>query len=165
MNDEPPDVLAALRRSVSELASACPGTLRRMRVRAGDALVEVEWSPGPESATDRSLVADSVPPDSASTLPGDVVTSSGNNGTRETHDICASTVGTFFHGPEPGAAPFVMQGDIVEEGQQVGILEVMKLMTPVESDRAGQIVEIIVPDAQSVEYGQRLISLAPVPPR
>jgi acetyl-CoA carboxylase biotin carboxyl carrier protein len=74
--------------------------------------------------------------------------------------IRAPMVGTFYHAPEPGSAPFVRPGDVVEAGQQVGILEVMKLMTPVEADRRTRVVEFLVPDAAAVEHGQPLISCA-----
>lgn len=153
MSEEHLDALVAVRRSVAELVSACPGTLHRMRVRAGDALVEVEWSPSPGSVAvphsdDEGVLSEGVASDEDA----------------EPHYICAATVGTFHHSLEPGAKPFVAEGDIVDPGQQVGVLEVMKLMTPVESDRAGRVVEIIAPDAHPVEYGQRLIALAPVPP-
>jgi acetyl-CoA carboxylase biotin carboxyl carrier protein len=72
--------------------------------------------------------------------------------------ICAPMIGTFYHAPEPGSAAFVRPGDVVEAGQQVGILEVMKLMAPVEADRRCRVVEFLVPDAAPVEHGQPLIS-------
>ena len=52
------------------------------------------------------------------------------------HYVCAAIVGTFYRGPEPGAAPFVSEGDMVRPGQQIAILEAMKMMMPVEADRA-----------------------------
>jgi acetyl-CoA carboxylase biotin carboxyl carrier protein len=73
--------------------------------------------------------------------------------------ICAPMIGTFYRAAQPGADPFVDVGDVVSPGQQVGVLEVMKLFTPVEADRAGRVVEILVADGTSVEYGQRLIAL------
>jgi acetyl-CoA carboxylase biotin carboxyl carrier protein len=69
-------------------------------------------------------------------------------------------VGTFYRAAEPGAAPFVQVGDPVETGQQVGIVEVMKLMTPVEADRPGRVVAILADDAVPVEHGQPLITCA-----
>ncbi|WP_230687215.1 acetyl-CoA carboxylase biotin carboxyl carrier protein [Catellatospora vulcania] len=76
-------------------------------------------------------------------------------------DICAGTVGTFYRAAEPGTAPFVAEGDHVRRGQQVAIIEVMKLMIPVEAERDGQIVAVHVTDGTSVEYGDRLLTLAP----
>jgi acetyl-CoA carboxylase biotin carboxyl carrier protein len=71
-------------------------------------------------------------------------------------------VGVFYRAPQPGAEPFVSEGDTVRPGQQVAIIEVMKLMVPVEADRAGRVVEILVDDASPVEHGQPLLLLAPV---
>jgi acetyl-CoA carboxylase biotin carboxyl carrier protein len=76
-------------------------------------------------------------------------------------DICAGTVGTFYRAAEPGTAPFVTEGDQVRRGQQVAIIEVMKLMIPVEAERDGKIVAVHVTDGTSVEYGDRLLTLAP----
>lgn len=74
--------------------------------------------------------------------------------------IASPTLGTFYHAPSPGADPFVEVGDRVSVGQQVGIVEVMKLFTSVDSDVAGTVVEILVADATLVEYGQALITIA-----
>ncbi|TDC72092.1 hypothetical protein E1200_00260 [Actinomadura sp. GC306] len=68
-------------------------------------------------------------------------------------------VGTFYSAPEPGAEPFVAVGDEVRAGQQIAILEVMKLMTPVAADRAGRVVEVLVPDGTPVEFGTGLIAV------
>ena len=75
----------------------------------------------------------------------------------DTFPLCAGTVGTFYRAPEPGAAPFVAEGDRVESGQQVAVIEAMKLMIPVEADRAGVVVEFLVADRAPVEYGQPLM--------
>ncbi len=77
------------------------------------------------------------------------------------HSICAPTVGVFYRAPEPSAAPFVSPGDTVVSGQQIGIVEAMKLMIPVEADRAGRIREILPENGASVEYGERLFTLLP----
>ena len=70
-------------------------------------------------------------------------------------------VGTFYTAPSPGADPFVRVGDEVEAGQTVGIVEAMKLMNPIVVDEAGVIAEILVGDAESVEYDQVLMRLRP----
>jgi acetyl-CoA carboxylase biotin carboxyl carrier protein len=78
--------------------------------------------------------------------------------------VRAPMVGTFYHAPEPGAAPFVTVGDHVEAGQQVGIVEAMKLMNPVEAADSGRVIEVLVADAGRVEYEQPLIELEPADP-
>jgi acetyl-CoA carboxylase biotin carboxyl carrier protein len=81
------------------------------------------------------------------------------DGPADTFPLCAGTVGTFYRAPEPGAAPFVAEGDTVRPGQQVAIIEAMKLMIPVEAERAGEVVEFLVADRAPVEYGQPLMLL------
>jgi acetyl-CoA carboxylase biotin carboxyl carrier protein len=74
-------------------------------------------------------------------------------------------IGTFFHAPEPGAPPFVAVGDSVVPGQQIGILEVMKMMSSVEAHVAGTVREILVPDGGAVEFQQALIVVEPATAR
>ncbi|MCF7548568.1 biotin/lipoyl-containing protein [Pseudonocardia sp. WMMC193] len=76
------------------------------------------------------------------------------------HTLTAPTVGVFYRSSEPGAAPFVDTGDLVSPGQQVGIVEAMKLMIPVEADRGGRVVEVLCADATAVEFGAPLFALA-----
>jgi acetyl-CoA carboxylase biotin carboxyl carrier protein len=66
-------------------------------------------------------------------------------------------VGTAYCAPEPGAAPFVKLGDTVRQGQTLLIIEAMKVMNPVTAPRAGTVTEILVRDAQPVEYGEVLL--------
>ena len=68
-------------------------------------------------------------------------------------------VGTFYAAPSEDAAPFVKVGDKVKKGQVLAIVEAMKLMNDIESDFDGEIIEILVENGQSVEYGQPLFSI------
>jgi acetyl-CoA carboxylase biotin carboxyl carrier protein len=70
-------------------------------------------------------------------------------------------VGTFYRAPVPGAAPFVELGQAVEADATVCIIEVMKLMNSIPAGVRGVIREILVDDAQAVEYGQPLVVLEP----
>jgi acetyl-CoA carboxylase biotin carboxyl carrier protein len=74
--------------------------------------------------------------------------------------VCAPSVGTFYRSPEPGAPPFVTEGDLVQSGQQIAIVEAMKLMLPVEAARAGRVTRVLKTDGEPVEYGEPLIELA-----
>jgi oxaloacetate decarboxylase alpha subunit len=76
--------------------------------------------------------------------------------------IEAPMVGTFYRAPSPGAAPFVEEGDAVEAGQTLCILEAMKLMNEVKSDREGIVRRIHADNAQPVEYGALLFELEPL---
>lgn len=66
-------------------------------------------------------------------------------------------VGTVYLQPQPDAPPFVKVGDTVTAGQTLLIVEAMKTMNPIPAPRAGKIVEVIVQDAQPVEFGEPLI--------
>ena len=66
-------------------------------------------------------------------------------------------VGTAYLSPEPGAAPFVTEGDVVEEGQTLLIIEAMKTMNPVEAHKGGTVTQILVENEQPVEYGEALV--------
>ena len=70
--------------------------------------------------------------------------------------IEAPMVGTFYRAPAPDAAPFVAEGDVVEEGQVLCVIEAMKLMNEIEADASGTIKAILVENGQPVEYGQAL---------
>ena len=73
--------------------------------------------------------------------------------------VLSPMVGTAFLSPEPGAALFVKIGDQVSEGQTLLIVEAMKTFNPIPAPRAGKLVQLLVTDAQPVEYGQVLAIL------
>ena len=72
------------------------------------------------------------------------------------HIVKSPMVGTFYRAASPGADPFAQVGDSVKEGQTLCIIEAMKLLNEIESDKAGVIKEILVENGQAVEYGQPL---------
>ena len=71
-------------------------------------------------------------------------------------------VGTFYRAPEPGAAPFVEEGDAIAPGQTLCILEAMKLMNEVKAEVEGVVRRIHVGNAEPVEFGQLLFELEPL---
>jgi acetyl-CoA carboxylase biotin carboxyl carrier protein len=70
-------------------------------------------------------------------------------------------VGTFYSSPGPEASPFVTVGAKVDVGQVLCIIEAMKLMNEIESDAAGEIVNVFVENGKPVEYGERLFGIRP----
>lgn len=70
--------------------------------------------------------------------------------------ITAPLVGVFYRSPAPGAPPFVEEGDLVEPGQTVCIIEAMKLMNEIKSHVRGRIKKILVENGEAVEFGQKL---------
>jgi len=76
-------------------------------------------------------------------------------------DIKSPMVGTFYKSPEPGAEPYVKVGTRVTTGQTVCIIEAMKIMNEIEAEIAGVVREVMVDDAQPVEFGQVLFRVDP----
>lgn len=76
-------------------------------------------------------------------------------------EVNAPIVGTFYAASSPEAAPFVKEGDRVQVGQVLCIIEAMKLMNEIEAEVAGTIVEICVRNEEPVEYGQVLFTIDP----
>ncbi len=155
-----PGADAAVIRSLCEearsLASGLKGPVSRLRLAAGDHAVEIEWQ----------LAAPAGAPAAAPQAGGAAPTVSeeptaGGDGGEEHHPIVAPLLGTFYRSPEPGAKPFVEEGDVVEAGQDVAIVEAMKIMNRVQADRAGRVVKIVVDDGEMVEFGQELMLLEP----
>jgi acetyl-CoA carboxylase biotin carboxyl carrier protein len=73
--------------------------------------------------------------------------------------IVAPMVGTFYRAPSPDAEPFIQVGQVIEAGQVVCIIEAMKLMNEIESEWKGKVIDVLIQDAQPVEYGQPLLIL------
>ena len=76
-------------------------------------------------------------------------------------DITSPMVGTFYTAPAPDEPPFVEVGDQVRKGQTVCIIEAMKLMNEIDTESSGRVVEILVENAQPIEYGQILMRIEP----
>lgn len=72
----------------------------------------------------------------------------------KTIEIKAPMVGTFYRAPSPEAAPYVEVGQVIEPGQIICIIEAMKLMNEIKSEIKGKILEVLVENAEPVEFGQ-----------
>jgi acetyl-CoA carboxylase biotin carboxyl carrier protein len=77
--------------------------------------------------------------------------------------ITSPFVGTFYRAASPESANFVEVGNVVKKGQALCIVEAMKLMNEIESEIAGTIVEVLVENGKSVEYGQKLFMIRKAP--
>ncbi len=71
--------------------------------------------------------------------------------------IKSPMVGTVYLSPQPGAAAFIKVGDKIKQGQTLLIIEAMKTMNPIPSPREGVVAQILVNDAQPVEFGEALV--------
>ncbi|MET8360886.1 acetyl-CoA carboxylase biotin carboxyl carrier protein [Micromonospora sp. NPDC005171] len=152
------EALAGLRRQAQHLIAELAGPVRRIRLRSGPAVLEVEWHPEDVTRPDVPAVPAQAPP--AAPAPGapPAVLRPPVPGRAA---VRAPIVGTFYRASEPGARPFVAVGDLVRPGQPVAIVEAMKLMNEVTADRAGRVAAILVEDGQPVEYDQPLVELDP----
>ena len=72
------------------------------------------------------------------------------------HVVKSPMVGTFYRAASPGAKAFVEVGSQVKEGETICIIEAMKILNEIESDKAGTITQILGENGQAVEYGQPL---------
>lgn len=80
----------------------------------------------------------------------------------KTVEIRAPMVGTFYRAPAPEAPPYVDVGQTIEQGQVICIIEAMKLMNEIKSEIRGKILEILVDNAEPVEFGQPLFLIEPL---
>jgi acetyl-CoA carboxylase biotin carboxyl carrier protein len=157
-------VLDTVWRAALELLESLPDRPERLRMSAADVTVDLDWrspavSASPPAPTDSGRAAEGPPVVIAPGLSCDLPAEERLPGW---HYVCAPSVGTFYHAPEPGAAPFIAVGATVSRGQQVAIIEAMKLMLPVEADLPGRVVEVLIEDGQAVDYGERLLALEPI---
>lgn len=72
------------------------------------------------------------------------------------HAVKSPMVGTFYRSSSPGAAPFVQIGSVVKEGDTLCIIEAMKILNEIESDKSGTVTQILCENGQATEYGQPL---------
>ncbi|WEJ62206.1 acetyl-CoA carboxylase biotin carboxyl carrier protein [Thiomicrorhabdus lithotrophica] len=72
------------------------------------------------------------------------------------HKVTSPMVGTFYTSPSPDAGPFVKVGDKVSEGDTLCIIEAMKIMNPIESDKTGTVKQVVAVNGEPVEFGQTL---------
>lgn len=131
-------------------------------------LVEIEVREGEESVRiSRSMnqpaqtYISTMPPPAAAPppVPGEASAQDDTDTTARApagHTITAPMVGTFYRAPAPGATPFVEVGQRVNLGDSLCIIEAMKMLNQIESDKAGIIKAVLVENGQPVEYGEPL---------
>ena len=151
-DDDIDELFEQVSKEAHELLKKAGGPVKRVSVRAGEAHIEIEWDPSVAPAPITGGVAAAPAADTGS-APIDMAGVSA---------VTAPLVGTFYSSPEPGAKPFVEVGDVVETGQEVGIIEAMKIMNRIVSEVSGKIAEIVVTDGDMVEFGQKLMLVEPL---
>ena len=141
---------SALLRELAELLAA--NDLSEIEVEDGDRKIKVRrdaapvmaYAPAPQAAPAAAAAAAAPAAEAAlAEAPLDAVKS--------------PMVGTVFLSPEPGAAAFVSPGQAVKEGDTLMIIEAMKVMNPILAPKAGTVRQVMVSDAQPVEFDQPLV--------
>lgn len=154
------DIDAALVRSLADILNETE--LTEIEVERGDLKIKVKReitvaaapvayaaAPAPFAPAAAAPVA---APASMPSDPASIVARSGE-------EVKSPMVGTVYLQASPEAPPFVKPGDMVKKGQTLLIVEAMKTMNPIQSPRDGVVTEILVGDAQPVEFGEPLILL------
>jgi acetyl-CoA carboxylase biotin carboxyl carrier protein len=80
----------------------------------------------------------------------------------KTVEVKSPMVGTFYRSPSPESAPYVEVGQNIEPGQVICIIEAMKLMNEIKSEVRGKILEVLVDNAEPVEFGQPVFLIEPL---
>jgi acetyl-CoA carboxylase biotin carboxyl carrier protein len=128
-------------------------TVQRFSVEAAGTRIEIERRPG------TVVPPASAPAGAAAAASSDGADAPAADG-RDT--VIAPLVGTFYRSPSPGAKAYVEEGDVVDAGQTVAIVEAMKLMNQVVAEKGGKVAEIVAKDGDWVEFEQVLMYLEPL---
>ena len=110
--------------------------------------------PGPAAVPAPAVPAPTAVPAPASARPA--AEPAPDAGPRPENTVTAPMVGTFYASSAPGAKPFVDIGSEVKAGQTLCIIEAMKMMNQIESDKGGKVVAILAKNGEPVEFGQPL---------
>lgn len=143
---ETSEMKLVVRRNGAASAPALPGVRDEATVpRRGSA------APSPSAAPEAARAKTSMP------APGKAESA----GSAVQIEVPAPMVGTFYRASAPDAAPFVEIGTLVEKGQPLCLIEVMKLFTTIYAEQAGRVVQIGAQNGELVEYGRTLFVLEP----
>ena len=137
--------------------------IHEIEIREGEECVRITRSPpGGQTVVNASMLpsmamqpvpapepARHIPASGSSEKAGDALEK-----VRKGHQVTAPMVGTFYRSASPGSRPFVEVGSTVEIGDTLCIIEAMKMLNPIEADKAGTLREILVENGHPVEYGQ-----------
>jgi acetyl-CoA carboxylase biotin carboxyl carrier protein len=151
------DLVRSLWQEARDLIKRLEGsTVQRLSVEAGAYKIEIERG-APTVAVAGTAAAAPVAGVAAPAAADGAAAEADNR-----HPIVAPLVGTFYRSSQPGSKPFVEEGDVVDAGQTLAIVEAMKIMNQVNADRGGRVAEIVAKDGDWVEFQQVLIYLEPI---
>ncbi|WP_439471180.1 acetyl-CoA carboxylase biotin carboxyl carrier protein [Brevundimonas sp.] len=128
------------------------GELRIRVAREITAAPVVQYAPAPAQAAAAPVAAPAAAPAAMASDPAAIVARAGE-------EVKSPMVGTAYLQASPEAPKFVQPGDKVKKGQTLLIVEAMKTMNPIQAPRDGVVAEVLVGDAQPVEFGEPLVLL------
>ncbi len=145
---------------VRELAELLGETgLSEIEVEDGDRKVRVARQMS-AAAAPAAVAAPAPAPAPAAPAAAPAMGDSGGDDASVADAMTSPMVGTAYLSSEPGAPPFVAVGDKVKEGDTLLIVEAMKVMNPIAADRSGTVKQILVDNAQPIEFGQPLVVIS-----
>lgn len=112
----------------------------------------------PQMVSQTPMAAPANPVSAEPTTPGEAVEAEDDG---KYHTLKSPMVGMFYRSPNPESPPYVQDGDAVNDGQTVCIIEAMKIMNEIESDMKGRVVKVLVENATPVEYNTPLFLIDP----
>lgn len=124
------------------------GTVRISRAAPVASSAAVQYVAAPQQITPPATPAPQATPAAETTASSSEVSG---------HAVLSPMVGTFYRSPSPDAKPFIEVGQQVKVGDALCIVEAMKMMNRIESDKAGVVKAILVNDGQAVEFDQKLV--------
>jgi acetyl-CoA carboxylase biotin carboxyl carrier protein len=128
--------------------------IAEIEIKEGEEAVRISRMPAGGVVTQTHAVQ-AAPPAAAAAAPAAAAEAAAKTRANE-HVVTAPMVGTFYAAASPGAKPFVDIGDEVKVGQVLCIIEAMKMMNQIESDKAGRVTSIMAKNGDPVEFGQPL---------
>ncbi|WP_433684085.1 acetyl-CoA carboxylase biotin carboxyl carrier protein [Nocardia sp. CA-119907] len=155
-HDEYLRILDAIQTGALHLLAGFPHQPSALRVQVGEVTIEAEWQ-----VSAAPVIAAPVAGKTVDVAGGAAETFAAPNDPTPGAVFRAPSVGVFYRSQEPGADPFVEVGDRVTAGQQIAIVEAMKLMIPVTAQASGVITEILKEDNEPVQFDEPLFSYSP----
>ena len=139
----------ALVKELAELLSA--NELTEIEVEDGDRKIKVKREGAPVMAYAPARASAAPPAPSAAAPAAEAAPAA------PVDAVKSPMVGTVYLSPEPGAKPFITPGQTVKAGDTLVIIEAMKVMNPITAPKAGKVAQILIGDAQPVEFDQPLV--------
>jgi acetyl-CoA carboxylase biotin carboxyl carrier protein len=131
--------------------------ISELEISEGEESVRISRHPrtGVQVATQAAPIVQAAP--AAAAAPATAATTAGERAPRnDEHTVTSPMVGTYYSSASPGAKPFVEIGSEIKVGQILCIIEAMKMMNQIESDKEGRVTAMLAKNGEPVEFGQPL---------